>query len=204
MAWISMLPILYIIGLFTLVLTRRDLTTIFYFIGCILSEITNTIFKHVIKQPRPIQSSKRSGKFSKYGMPSDHSQMMFYCSTFYILLIVFRFYWKTFNRLNQIIGKSIMIIIATVSAILVAYSRIYLEYHTYEQVMVGAFIGIATGCVWFFLVHNIFAKYFYKITTWKISENLMIRDYSNIPNVLLFQYTVERNEANIRHKNKTN
>lgn len=91
--------------------------------------------------------------------------------------------------------KGSLILGAEVTALLVAYSRVYLEYHTVEQVIVGGAIGRAFGAIWFFLVHYIFSRYFAVITSWKASEFLMIRDYSPIPNVQLFQYTVERNEA---------
>lgn len=202
MAWISMLPLFYIIALVTVIIIRRDLTTIFYSIGIVLTEITNAILKNLIKQPRPSQTSSRTGNFSKYGMPSDHSQIMFYASSFLVLLIFYRCYYKTNSRLYQILVKSTLAAIAIISAVLVAFSRVYLEYHTIEQVLVGAVLGTVMGCVWFFLVHNIFANHFFIITTWKISEFFMIRDYSHIPNVMLFQYTVERNEANIRRKNK--
>jgi hypothetical protein len=49
-----------------------------------------------------------------------------------------------------------------------------------------------------FMVH-FFAKILFfilnKINLRRISEFFMLRDYTNIPNILLFQYTVERNEA---------
>lgn len=202
MAWFSMLPIFYAISLATLIVIRRDLTTIFYFIGFLLTEATNMVLKNVIKQPRPVQERNR-GSFSKYGMPSDHSQIMFYFSTFFSLIIIFRYYVNN-NSLVQIFFKNILIIGSFLAAFLVAYSRVYLEYHTFDQVAVGAIVGVLLGCIWFFAVHNIFSNYFHFITTCWISEFFMIRDYTHIPNVLLFQYTAERNEAHVRRKNKIN
>lgn len=206
MAWCSMVPILFVVSLFTLIAVRRDLTTIFYFFGFILTELTNFVLKNLIKQPRPqLGHGRHMGSFSKHGMPSDHSQIMFYFSSFFILLVAFRYHINNGKaNTNKMLHKSILIIGSFFAAVLVALSRVYLEYHTVEQVLVGAFVGTFIGCVWFYLVHSYFSQYFHMITTWKISEYLMVRDYSHIPNILLFQYSVERNESNVRRKNKMN
>ena len=202
MAWLSIAPIFYVISLATLIVFRRDLTTIFYFIGLLLTEASNYILKNLIKHPRPLQVKNR-GSFSKYGMPSDHAMCMFYFSTFFSLLIIFRYYVNN-NSIVQILFKNLLVVISFVGAFLVAYSRVYLEYHTYEQVVVGSLLGILIGAVWFFAVHSFFSAYFHQIASCWICEFLMIRDYTHIPNILLFQYTAERNEANIRRKNKSN
>jgi dolichyldiphosphatase len=200
LAWISMTPILFGVSVLTLVLIRRDLTTIFYFIGFLLTEVSNIILKNVIKQPRPEINRHRGQQFSKYGMPSDHSQIMFYFASFFILLIASSRYSISNNKLFQMAYKCILIVGSFTLASLVAFSRVYLEYHTVQQVLVGAMLGSFAGTVWFLLVRHIFSRYFYFIASWKISEFLMIRDYTPIPNILLFQYTAERNESNIRRK----
>ncbi|RNA18032.1 dolichyldiphosphatase 1-like [Brachionus plicatilis] len=204
LAWITMLPILYAVSIFTIIIIRRDLTTILYFIGFLITELVNFVLKNLIKQPRPYLNEHRSkGNFSKYGMPSDHSQVMFYFSTFFVLMVAYRYYIYQ-SKLMQILIKSFLCVLAIFAAILVAFSRVYLKYHTNEQVIAGSLIGIFCGSIWFFFINTIFSKYFHYITTWKISEFLMIRDYTHIPNILLFQYTAERNEASIRRKNKNN
>ncbi len=137
----------------------------------------------------------KSGNHGKFGMPSDHSQHIFFIATFFILLVVNRLYYKTNNKSYQYVVKGVLVLAAEVTALLVSYSRVYLEYHTVEQVVVGGVIGTISGAIWFFLVHYVFSPYFHMITNWKVSEYLMIRDYTHIPNVLLFQYKVERNEA---------
>lgn len=204
MAWISMIPVLLPVALVTAMVLRRDLTTIFFSMGVVLTEISNAVLKRTFQQPRPIKDSLfQGGNHGKFGMPSDHSQHIFYMATFFILLVINRIHIKTNNKNYQYMLKGSLILGAEVCALLVAYSRVYLEYHTVEQVIVGGAIGRVSGAVWFFIVHYLFSHYFMAITQWKISEFLMIRDYSPIPNVLLFQYTVERNEAGIRRiKNK--
>jgi hypothetical protein len=93
------------------------------------------------------------------------------------------------NKLNQLVFKGFLILSSSTAAVLVAFSRykrrkknylfvctfricfslyhrVYLEYHTFEQVAVGALVGILFGGVWFYAVHNIFSNFFHLITTW--------------------------------------
>jgi dolichyldiphosphatase len=72
-------------------------------------------------------------------------------------------------------------------------------YHSVSQVFVGALIGTFFGFLWFFLVHSILTPYvFPKIVSWKISEFLLVRDTSLIPNVMYFEYTITRQESRAR------
>lgn len=68
--------------------------------------------------------------------------------------------------MNKTVHKSILVSGAFIAAVLVAFSRVYLEYHTVEQVLVGALVGIFMGSTWFYLVHTVFSNYFHLITTW--------------------------------------
>merc|ERR1712071_82152 len=54
LAYSSLLPIVALIGCATLILFRRDLHTITFFIGLVLNEGVNTVLKYTIRQPRPI------------------------------------------------------------------------------------------------------------------------------------------------------
>ena len=82
---------------------------------------------------------------------------------------------------------------------LVCYGRVYLLYHTVSQVIVGGLIGAFAGIFYFFFVHSILTPYvFPKIVSWRISELLLIRDTSLIPNILFFEYTATRQESRAR------
>lgn len=86
-----------------------------------------------------------------------------------------------------------------VNTVLVCYGRVYLLYHTINQVFVGALIGAVFGFSWFFFVHSILTPYvFPKIVSWKISEFFLIRDTSLIPNIIFFEYTATRQESRAR------
>lgn len=85
-------------------------------------------------------------------------------------------------------------------AVLVSISRIYLEYHSVSQVLYGALLGIIFATFWFALTYLILAPLFPQVVTWRISELLLLRDTTLIPNVLWFEYTNTRSEVRARRK----
>ena len=83
---------------------------------------------------------------------------------------------------------------------LVSYGRIYLHYHTWSQVIWGILIGAMFALIWFVIVHFLMTPCFPWITSTRIAEFFMIRDYTNIPDVMWFDYMHARGEANNRHR----
>ena len=72
----------------------------------------------------------------------------------------------------------------------VAYSRVYLGYHSLKQVLVGLGVGGCAGCAWFFIYLSIlepFGKVFTR--TW-IAQKLLIRDASSIGNIVKFEHNI--------------
>lgn len=63
--------------------------------------------------------------------------------------------WWIFKLIANYVNVTLCIIIAIALlyawAVLVAYSRYYLHYHTLEQVILGAAIGFVIGLVWWFV-----------------------------------------------------
>ena len=123
---LSLVPVFIIIALITLTLDRRRLifTSLLGQIGNI---IINIITKHIIRQPRPTDTHS-------YGMPSNHAQFIFFFIGFWIPKI-------NKDKLRRITA---LIIVACA----VATSRVYLHYHTTNQVVVGAGIGLGLGYIW--------------------------------------------------------
>jgi dolichyldiphosphatase len=80
-------------------------------------------------------------------------------------------------------------------ATIVAYSRVYLHYHTIPQVVVGALIGTILGCVWYYFVNYEFIKYVPMIIEHPLARYFLLRDYSSIPRLIHFQYESEYAEA---------
>lgn len=119
-----------------------------------------------------------------YGMPSSHAQFMGFFAT-YVILWTLRNCKKTSLLLR--LARS-FVVLGTAGAVCV--SRIYLTYHTVEQVVIGFLIGFGSGLAWYIffrLLKNIgiiewildhpFAQYFWLKDT-MIDEGLETEWYS--------------------------
>jgi len=84
--------------------------------------------------------------FGKYGMPSSHTQFMFFFAT--VLPLFFCLLKRQQQQQQKQQNVKILQFLSYVLAAMVAYSRVHFEYHTYSQVTVGALVGIALGIVW--------------------------------------------------------
>ena len=125
------MAIIVIIALHT-----NRLNTIVYIIFFFLSGYTNTILKSFFRQSRPKKSIKflYSEHFSRihtvYGMPSGHSQNVFYSITYLYLTAKDGIYWLQ-------LGLAL--------AALMVYERWTFHNHTLLQLFVGELFGIMLG-----------------------------------------------------------
>ena len=99
----SLLPLAIVIVFITAFFFRRDLHTFTSGLGVIINYAANFALKKYIAEPRPrirlilniyekqihINLS-RSVQFEEYGMPSSHSQFMWFCSSYLVLFTIFR------------------------------------------------------------------------------------------------------------------
>ncbi|KAK7206033.1 hypothetical protein BZA70DRAFT_294343 [Myxozyma melibiosi] len=140
-AWISLVP--QTIGVLDVafILSRREAETILVLCGQTACEIANILLKLVLAQERPQHGSQFG-----YGMPSAHAQFMSFYATYITLWMFFRAHQFTpFKRWSRAIGLYIL-------SILVCISRVYLSYHSTEQVLVGYLVGVILACIYFFAV----------------------------------------------------
>jgi len=197
LAFISLAPFGIGAGFVALILFRRDLHTITFFLGTLCSETVNYGLKYLICEKRPL---RREDVYVEYGMPSSHAQFVSFFATYIIYFVFIRLHHMNNNTIIENISKILIISSSMVVAVLVCISRIYLQYHTISQVLWGIIVGFLFATVWFALTSLIFTPLFPQIVTWKISEILMIRDTTLIPNVLWFEYTNTRQEARARSR----
>jgi membrane-associated phospholipid phosphatase len=116
----------------------------YYNIGLFTNCVLNMVLKGLIQQPRPMFDDKKVSlaktnikeqfyqngiPFDIFGMPSGHSQMVFFTTTFIYLSLkhknLFYFY--------------------LITSIIICYQRFLFNYHTITQIIVGSLIGIGYG-----------------------------------------------------------
>jgi membrane-associated phospholipid phosphatase len=113
-----------------------------------------------------------NSKPKSYGMPSGHSQLAWFFSIYSILTIleyngidIFNTNTYNINVIYFFQNISIKILFFIILAIIVSYSRIYVDKcHTLNQVIVGGIIGILLALIMFYLKNIIFEQYKKKYT----------------------------------------
>lgn len=109
---------------------RQHIYFIFYVIMVLLSKLINQILKKIIKDPRPnkpikfLESEKFGGK--NFGMPSGHSQFVFFTTVYNYLVI------------KQFIPWTLLLLVI---GLITIYERYIFKNHTLSQLIVGAFVG---------------------------------------------------------------
>jgi dolichyldiphosphatase len=86
-----------------------------------------------------------------YGMPSSHAQFVSFFSITLAFFLLFRHVphpTETHTPLT-FFQRLLLSVLALLSAAAVATSRIYLNYHTPKQVLVGCAAGVVFAVVWF-------------------------------------------------------
>ncbi|KAG7257423.1 hypothetical protein CRUP_002912 [Coryphaenoides rupestris] len=91
LAYFSLLPIAILVGFVTLIVFKRELHTISFFGGLLLNEAVNWLLKHIIKEPRPCAGSHTTLN-TDYGMPSSHSQLIWFFVVYFFLFLYLRVY----------------------------------------------------------------------------------------------------------------
>ncbi|EGC31532.1 hypothetical protein DICPUDRAFT_39776 [Dictyostelium purpureum] len=195
-AYITLVPIAIAIGVLTLILFRRDIRTVSILLGLLFSECTNYVLKKSIKEHRP--TIWKELKKQSYGMPSSHSQFMFF---FAVLMTLF--YLKKRIRFGSSLFPKVMLASLYFLAAAVAYSRVHLYYHTTKQVIIGSSVGIILGFIWYNVIEKIFRPYLFPIIiNHPIGKYFYIRDSSEIDDLLKFEYDNAMKQIHKIHQNK--
>ncbi|KAK6541807.1 hypothetical protein TWF694_007588 [Orbilia ellipsospora] len=137
-AYLSLIPQGLMIVYTVLIFSNRELEIILACAGQLGCEAVNYVLKRVIKEARPINLQGKG-----YGMPSSHAQFMFFFATYISLWLAAR------NKSIPKQLKPLLLIALFALATSIASSRVYLQYHTVKQVLVGVAAGIVIGLGWF-------------------------------------------------------
>ena len=140
------------------------------FAGQMACEALNFLLKRLIKEERPKRLSAWSvvlklttntacwaEMYGKgYGMPSSHAQFMSFFSIYLALFLLFRHSSPPSRKSLSyppspapLFHRVIVSILTLTFATFVAASRVYLNYHTPRQVLIGCTAGALSAMAWF-------------------------------------------------------
>ncbi|KAL6453896.1 CAX4 Dolichyldiphosphatase [Candida maltosa Xu316] len=143
----SLLPIYIMVFYTSWFLLTREIEPVIIVAGHLANEVLNKIIKMAVKSPRPT-FHRNFGIDSKYGLtygfPSAHSQFMGFFVGYYICIILFKIPMS-----KQ--GKKSVCVSAGLSMVGVAFSRVYLLYHSCVQVIAGLIVGVTFGVGYFII-----------------------------------------------------
>jgi len=112
----------------------------FYIIGIIFNTIINSFLKYLIKEPRPSNQFSKEVKNSElflpsdnFGMPSGHAQNLGYSLGFMFIFI----------------KNSNLFWIYIIFSIITLFQRFYNEKHTIIQLIIGFFLGLIIGIIFY-------------------------------------------------------
>jgi dolichyldiphosphatase len=179
----SMLPLVLVVSLVTCVLCRRDLHTCFILLGQLLNELFNKALKETVREARP-----EGAPADDFGMPSSHSQFMWFFAAYHLQFVRSR---AAQHSRWEVLGSSAL---AVSCAAAVAYSRVYLRYHTVEQVIIGGLLGVACGTAWRGATVKWFApSLFPALEQTRIAAAFHFHDASHVDNVFASAAAAARN-----------
>ena len=186
LALFSLAPVFIVVSLTTLIASRRDLRTISLMLGVLINEVINYILKTALQEARP--SISNVDFIPKYGMPSNHSQFMGFLAMNVTLWAVKHWKISTLWKILSILGIWALTFI-------VGVSRIYLLYHTFNQVFVGIVAGCVFGYIWHVIIENVFLEYFQWIQQLPLMKMLYVRDTTRTDNLLALEYNLAKSSS---------
>jgi len=146
----------------------------------LLDEFINTILKNIIAGQRP-----EGAPIEDYGMPSAHSEFAFFFATYFSLFLTLKVQMP-----RHLLWKPLLIVSTYCYAVLVAYSRLFLGYHSREQIIVGACLGVIIASLFYRFAHTrVTRSWFHRLEHSVVGKYLLLKDtFSIVPNVWLFEY----------------
>lgn len=121
-----------------------------------------------------------------FGMPSNHAQFVAFGAAYVLLFVTRRCKGApTWERL-------LAAVVAVALAGACAASRVYLGYHTTEQVLVGLVVGAGCGGAWFAFTEAVLVRRFADWADTALARALRMRDCSWLPDVIEAEWRAAR------------
>ncbi|KAL8788992.1 MAG: hypothetical protein Q9213_001401 [Squamulea squamosa] len=145
-AWLALAPQILCVVYTTLIWSSREIEVFLMFAGQMGCEGLNFLLKRMIRGERPPRIKAKG-----YGMPSSHAQFLAFFSVYLSLFLLFRHSPHPSNTHTPTTVNERLLLAAwsCIFAATVCASRVYLQYHTVNQVLVGCFVGALTAIAWF-------------------------------------------------------
>ncbi|KAI1308870.1 phosphatidic acid phosphatase type 2/haloperoxidase [Xylaria venustula] len=149
-AWLALVPQGLCVMYVTLIWSTREVEIALLGAGQFACEVLNFALKRLIKEERP---PRMNGK--GYGMPSSHAQFVTFFAVSMALFLVFRHQPPGPERRKgnhtpmTMLERVFWSVAGLLGAFTVAWSRVYLNYHTEKQVLVGCTAGLVIAIAWF-------------------------------------------------------
>ncbi|KAI8066532.1 phosphatidic acid phosphatase type 2/haloperoxidase [Gongronella butleri] len=192
-AYITLGPIAIMVFYASVLVSRREVAIGQMLLGQLVNEVVNTVLKEYFQIARP-----HDHLGTGYGMPSSHSQFVWFFTTYGALYLVRHI------SLNQaLLWKPAAILLMMLMSLLVCWSRIYLGYHSIEQVMAGSAVGVGSGVAWYVLMERLRKRGWVQwLVSTRLAHWLYLRDMRDIDNVLEWEYNHWAGATKSRLKNK--
>ncbi len=102
--------------------------------------------KHGLRHPRPPATCAKLDLCDSFGMPSSHTQCIAFALTLHLMLFARNLGTKS---LGTRLVEGCEVLALAVATLLTATSRVYLGYHSVDQVIVGGLLGAVFGTACF-------------------------------------------------------
>jgi dolichyldiphosphatase len=171
LAYVSLCPVLLLCFQFSKVYMRRELHEAVLLAGLVLEEGVARALKHLLKHPRPATCSMLHICHS-HGMPSSHTSMMFaYLAVSSCIALQL---WRQRGTVSRLMAAAEQIALAA-AAVGVGCSRVYLGYHSTDQVLAGALLGSVFGVLLFGVLRALEPEYG-MLASWRLLQQLGVKD----------------------------
>lgn len=130
-------------------MVTRELEPCLLSAGHVCNDIISGLLKNAVKFPRPLKGQifKQDGGLV-WGMPSSHSQFMSFWFTYVLFMYILNYPRGRLSVREKFVYSAAGAVVVS----LVVASRIVFEYHNWNQVVVGLFLGSVLAACYYLLV----------------------------------------------------
>lgn len=167
LAHIALAPVFLVCFQAARVYSRREVHETLLLVGMVAEEAAARALKHLLQHPRPPATCGMLHLCHSHGMPSSHTSMAFcYLAATTAAAAVL---WARRGAASRLVSAAEQLLLAALAAG-VAASRVYLGYHSTDQVLAGAAFGTAFGIAWHGLTAALAPLYPRVAAAWPLAQ----------------------------------